>query len=245
MERYPNSTCAACRHYNEIGLECRRNPEYVPREKGDWCGEFRSAAASALGGVPKVADEVIIGLVKEATRELREDHGDHFNLPATAMLQSALVESLTMDPHNMASTPAYKRVGTMVRRGQLCRGLEAPEGLARPHTFVDEKRVPVPEGTVLIWLPKAKAMPQEGVQPKGRPMAFSDDEFVGAMIQGGLVSEDRAASVRKVLRVVEQSHPMSVGTVHTRLKRLVADGRVLSSGYGYWVRPPVVEEEVP
>lgn len=236
MERYPSSTCQACRHYHELTAVCRRNPEYVERKPADWCGEFTSALTAGIGAVPKVSDEAILQLVHDLTDEVLGP-GDR-PIPATAIAQSELVSWLTGDPHNMASTPAYKRLATMVRRGQLAKGMTPPDGMRRGKVTRGDEMVEAPEGTMFYWIPLGT---KEVYVPAGRPTLCSDEDFLGAMVAGGLVSEDRAVSLRGVQKAVEQGFPMSRGTVHNRVKKLVATGRILTSGAGYWTP----SEEVP
>lgn len=190
----------------------------------EWCGQFAPMIAR-VGNAPKISDEDIVQEVKESTKEMMAPVTGEL-MPEMAYLRADLVKNLM--ERGMASTPAYKRIAGLVKRGLLCMGENPPMATKDgPGVYV----WPAPES----FVPEPVAA--------GRPEVCTEDTFLQLIVAAGCTSPETSKSMRALHRAACESMPMSVTTAHRLMKRLVAAGKVAVSDRGYYA--VVGPEDVP
>ncbi len=133
------------------------------------------------------------------------------------MRRSEVIQGLMMEG-GMASTPAYKRIAGLVRRGLLVQGTLEQNPYRQPKDVAG----------AYLWLPAAGVS-----RPPGRPVLLDEEQFLGAVAAAG----NTPRSIRALTRAVSEHQEISAASVHRLVKRLVLSGHMASSKHGYTLTP--------
>ncbi len=162
-----------------------------------------------------LSDGEIIAIVKEAGGAFADE-------PEQPAVRSTVVEEMVA--RGMNSSPAYRRLATLVRRGVLAQGEHPPHALP---SYAEGK--PRPE-KAWIWVPTESA-PARAVSVGGRPSEYAPGDLLEIIRRA--TSPAAPLSLRKLHKVAENSTSMSLKTAHRLLKDLIASGLVVSTTRGY------------
>lgn len=202
-----SKTCQNCRHRHAETSTCRINPPTVlqntpagfaafPMVRPDWgCGRWRSTEFER-GTPPKLSDEEIRAHVAKFTCPTD-------GTPPYALKRSELVSDLK--GMGMTTTPAIRRIGTLVKRGILQMG---PNPFPRPY----------PTPGVYYW-----------VADENTPAAPKEVEVIDVLRE-----MKRPMGVRELHRSCVTKVNVSLATLQRRLEALETAGDAARDEESRW-----------